>query len=153
MSKFEVGVHAIVFDGEKRILLAHRRDMDLWDLPGGGMDAGEQPTETAVRETREETGLVVEVERLLAVGVGVPPENAIGFLFLCQAVGGEIATGAESDDVRFFALSALPENLSPRKRAMIQLAATNPEKVVFSKITLPKAKQYLDVYPNHEDQT
>jgi 8-oxo-dGTP diphosphatase len=152
MAKFEIGIHAIVFDDQKRVLLAHRRDMDLWDLPGGGMELGELPTETAIRETKEETGLEVEIARLLVVGVGVPPENALGFLFLCRLVGGEISTGAESDDVRYFAVDKLPENLSLRKRAMIELAAQNPERIVFNRITLPKAKQYLQVYGNREGQ-
>ena len=55
MAKFEVGVHAVVFDKEERNLLVHRRDMDLRDLPGGGMEDGEIPTEAAIRKTKEDT--------------------------------------------------------------------------------------------------
>lgn len=153
MAKFEIGVHSVVFDEQQRVLLAHRRDMNLWDLPGGGMEPGELPSEAAVREAKEETGLEVEIERLLAVGVGVPPENALGFLFLCRVIGGKMETGSESDDVCYFPVDELPENLSPRKRAMIALAAQNPEKVIFDRITLPKAQQYIQVYGKSEDQT
>jgi ADP-ribose pyrophosphatase YjhB (NUDIX family) len=37
---FSIGAFAIIFDEDGRVLLCHRRDMDLWNLPGGGMDAG-----------------------------------------------------------------------------------------------------------------
>ena len=66
-AKFAISAHAIVLDESVRILLVHRRDMDLWDSPGGGMEHGELPDEAAVRETKEETGLDVVVQRLLAV--------------------------------------------------------------------------------------
>jgi ADP-ribose pyrophosphatase YjhB (NUDIX family) len=153
MAKFVVGVHSVIFDNQRQVLLVHRRDMDLWDLPGGGMEAGETPSEAASREVKEETGLDVEIDDLLAVGVGIPPENVLGFLFLARVSGGQITIGVEADQVCYFAVNQLPENLGPRKRAMIELAAQNPEKVVFNRITLPKAQQYLQVYGNCEDQT
>ena len=151
MAQFDIGVHAVVFDDIGQVLLAHRQDMDLWDLPGGGMEHGELPTEAIIRETREETGFDIHVVKLLAIGVGVPPENALGFLFFGKIISGGITLGDESDDVRFFAVAALPENLSPRKRAMVQLAIQNPESVIFSHINLPRAKQYREVYGKEEN--
>ena len=59
---FSIGAFAIVFDEHRRVLFCHRRDMDLWNLPGGVVERGELPTETAVRETKEETGLDVVIE-------------------------------------------------------------------------------------------
>jgi ADP-ribose pyrophosphatase YjhB (NUDIX family) len=64
---FSVGVVAIVFDEHSRVLLCHRRDMDMWDLPAGGVVNGELPTEAAIRETKEETGLSFIAERLVGV--------------------------------------------------------------------------------------
>ena len=52
-------------DGRIEIALVHRRQPRLWALPKGTPDAGETLMETAVRETREETGLEVEVEEAL----------------------------------------------------------------------------------------
>jgi 8-oxo-dGTP diphosphatase len=150
MAKFEVAVHSVVLDAHGRILLAHRRDMDLWDLPGGGMDEGELPNEAAVREALEETGVQIQVERLVAVGVGVPPENALGFLFLGKPVGGLISTSDESDDVRFFPVDELPVQLSPRKWGMILLALQGSPETIFTRVNLPKAKQYLEVYDSKE---
>lgn len=58
-------VTAAVLNDEGHILLIHKVDNDLWALPGGGHDAGESITNTVVREVRKETGLDVEVERLV----------------------------------------------------------------------------------------
>jgi ADP-ribose pyrophosphatase YjhB (NUDIX family) len=47
---FTIGSFAIIFDKQDRVLLCHRRDMDLWNLPGGGMQSGELPNEAVIRE-------------------------------------------------------------------------------------------------------
>ena len=53
-------------DGRIQVALAHRRTPPLWALPKGTPDSGETMEETAVRETQEETGLAVEIERPLS---------------------------------------------------------------------------------------
>jgi 8-oxo-dGTP pyrophosphatase MutT (NUDIX family) len=52
-------------DGRLQVLLVHRRSPRLWALPKGTPDSGETIEETALRETREETGIEVEIERQL----------------------------------------------------------------------------------------
>jgi len=54
-------VHRSV-DGRTEIVILHRRVPVLWALPKGTPDSGETVEETALRETREETGLEVEIE-------------------------------------------------------------------------------------------
>lgn len=70
-------VTVAVRDGAGRILLIHKIDNDLWALPGGGHDAGERITDTAVREVREETGLDVEIVRL--IGTYTDPNHVMAY--------------------------------------------------------------------------
>lgn len=72
MSCFSIGAFAVIFDEHSRVLLCHRRDLDVWNLPGGGVESGELSTEAVIRETKEETGLDVVVERLVGVYGKVP---------------------------------------------------------------------------------
>ena len=58
----------IVEDGT--VLLVKREDLEVWALPGGGVDEGESLAETAVREAYEETGLEVEITHLIGVYSG-----------------------------------------------------------------------------------
>jgi ADP-ribose pyrophosphatase YjhB (NUDIX family) len=61
------GGSALVVDDEGRILLQRRADSGNWALPGGTMDIGETLGATVVRETREETGLDVELTGILGI--------------------------------------------------------------------------------------
>ena len=44
--QFTIGVFGIIFDEQKRVLLVHRRDYDLWNLPGGVLENAESPLNT-----------------------------------------------------------------------------------------------------------
>jgi 8-oxo-dGTP pyrophosphatase MutT (NUDIX family) len=69
-------VHVFIRDAEDRILLV-RHVEGRWQLPGGAVDPGETPSETARRECREELGASVEPLRL--VGVYGGPEHRIRY--------------------------------------------------------------------------
>src|SRR5438105_3796779 len=56
-----------IHDDKMRLLLCLHSDKNIWVAPGGLVEPGEQPADTAVRETWEETGLVVEITGLLGV--------------------------------------------------------------------------------------
>jgi ADP-ribose pyrophosphatase YjhB (NUDIX family) len=107
---FTLGAFAIIFDEEGRVLLCHRRDMDAWNLPGGGVEALEMPDECVMREVFEETGLEVQVERMVGV-YGKQERNEIVFAFLCRVTGGALRETDESDDSRYFDPTSLPANL------------------------------------------
>lgn len=70
-------VTAVIRNDAGDILLIHKIDNDLWALPGGGHDAGESITDTVVREVQEETGLTVEVTRL--VGTYTNPNHVMAY--------------------------------------------------------------------------
>ncbi|GAA2323975.1 NUDIX hydrolase [Streptomyces violaceusniger] len=119
---------AVVVDDAGRILLQRRRDNDMWALPGGVMQIGESLPDCAVRETREETGIDVEIVGI--VGTYTNPRHVFAYddgevrqefsvCFVARPVAGQLAVSEESTDVRWFdpaEVDALPMVPSIRKR-------------------------------------
>jgi 8-oxo-dGTP diphosphatase len=127
---FTIGVFAVIFDEQNRVLLCHRRDMDMWNLPGGGVESCELPTEAIAREVKEETGLSVEIERLVEV-VGKSYRDELVFVFTCRVVGGKLTTTDESDDCRYFALDQFPPNTLSAHWARVTHALENAAPVFY----------------------
>ncbi len=104
---------AIIQNGQ--ILLVRRADVEAWTLPGGQVDVGESVAEAARREAHEETGLEVELTRL--VGIYSIPRWIAGnshhnVLFVAKPMGGAVRPQAgEVTEVAYFAPDALPEPL------------------------------------------
>ncbi len=69
--------NVIVVNNQGEILLIRRTDNGNWAVPGGGMDPGESITDTAVRETLEETGITCEITGL--VGIYTNPRHVIRY--------------------------------------------------------------------------
>src|SRR5436853_2588161 len=92
-ARFRIAVSALIFD-EGRVLLAHRSDIDWWNLPGGGMEVGETVEEALQREVREETGLEVAVDRLVGV-YSKPQKQEVVLSFICHVTGGELCPTEE----------------------------------------------------------
>jgi len=89
----KVGAEAGIFDEDGRILLVRRADDGRWCLPCGWVEPNESPEEAAVREAWEETGLRVEVRRLVGVftrkpGQGFGVHTAVAVVYLCDRLGG-----------------------------------------------------------------
>lgn len=99
-------IHRTV-DGRVEFVLVHRRSPRLWALPKGTPDAGETIEETALRETREETGLEVAIdERLRSIRYffvrGSTRFHKTVHFFLMHAVGGSTEQhDAEFDEARW----------------------------------------------------
>ncbi|HZP12654.1 MAG TPA: NUDIX domain-containing protein [Nevskiaceae bacterium] len=108
-----IGAFAVIFDDELRVLLCHRTDCDMWNLPGGRVEIGESPWQAVVREVQEETGLDVEVRRLLGV-YAVPARGDLVLTFACVRQGGTLQLNPEADDLQWFRRDALPANTLPR---------------------------------------
>ena len=134
-SEVRPGVAAVISNGEDRILLQRRSDNGLWGLPGGSVEIGESVRDAIVREVREETGLSVEVVRLIGVYsdpriqiVRYPDGNVVHYistLFACRILAGDLQTGDETLDLRFFDPADLPDDLVPMHRVRIQDALAN----------------------------
>lgn len=109
----KVGANAAIFDAAGRILLIRRMDDGLWCLPCGWLEPNESPEEGAVRETWEETGLRVAVERLVGVYTrrpadGFGPHTAVGILYLCAVVDGAPTPRQECTEARYWPIPEVP---------------------------------------------
>jgi 8-oxo-dGTP diphosphatase len=108
--KLAVGV--AVFRDDRLLLV--RRVMNpgqgRWALPGGFLDAGEDPRAAAAREAEEEAGVQVRIDRVLDVFAN-PPEDggAVFVLYAARWQSGEPAPGDDADAAGFFGRDSLPE--------------------------------------------
>ncbi|MFI2710062.1 NUDIX hydrolase [Micromonospora sp. NPDC018662] len=124
-----VAVTVFVQDELGRLLLIRRTDNGLWALPGGGQEFGEYIAETAVRETREEAG--VEIEVTSVVGIYTNPNHVVEYsdgevrqqfsiCFRGRYVSGQPTPSDESSEVRWVAREELDDlTIHPSMRLRI----------------------------------
>jgi len=102
---------AVLIEHEGGLLL-QRRTIDpgkgKWTFPSGYVDRGERVEDAAVRETFEETGLTVHLDRLVGIysQTGNPVVLAV---YAAGVVGGRVVTSDESDEIASFPVDELPE--------------------------------------------
>ena len=94
------GVRVVILDKENRILMVkqHHDEKDIWMVPGGGIEEGESSMAAAVREMKEETGLDVEIDRLIwhTEEVSARGQRFVNF-FMGRIKGGELTLGADPE--------------------------------------------------------
>lgn len=107
-----VVVQAVVRQGSQ-VLLAVRRELRGWELPGGTRRSGERDEDALRREVQEETGLRVAVEGRVGEyrRSGFRPHLAL--VFRCRVEGGELRASAEAPRVAWFEIGELPRTLFP----------------------------------------
>ena len=99
---------------EGKILLTKRDDFEVWCLPGGGVEDGESMAEAAIRETKEEAGIDVELTRLVGVysRIGGMWNDVHAVLFAAKPVGGALKIQpGETIEVRYFPFEEIPDEL------------------------------------------
>ncbi len=116
-AELKVGCSAIIWkEDRKKLLLTQRTDNGRWCIPGGALDAGESAEECCIREVLEETGLVVQLERL--VGIYSTPHRIttyadgnryqiISLSFEAKSVGGEITLSNETTNIGYFSFDEM----------------------------------------------
>jgi 8-oxo-dGTP diphosphatase len=122
-----IGVGAVVVDAG-RVALVRRGQPPLlgeWSIPGGVLEVGETLREGAMREAREETGLIVDAGELLGIFERLVPGDDgrvryhyVLMDFLCVRTGGALLAASDAADVRWFR----PEELEELKLASDTLA-------------------------------
>ncbi len=125
-TRFTVTAGAIIFnDSGKVLLLKHRfRAGSGWGLPGGFLEAGEQPLEALRRELREEIGLEVSDAEVFAARSFRKPRQ-VEVLFRCRANEAGQPRTMEIERAEWFSLSSLPEGLPKDQRRFVERAASD----------------------------
>jgi 8-oxo-dGTP diphosphatase len=125
MRNKSIGAVAVIFDDDGAVLLVKQTYGRLnWELPGGAADAGESPDQTALREVREETGLVVAARHLTGYYHDAEADF-LHFVFLCDVSNGDGTPGADLTEVsecRYWPPGALPRPMSDFTMRRIQEA-------------------------------
>ena len=123
-----VGAAVLVLQ-EGRLLMIRRTDNLTWGIPGGALERGESLEQTARRETREETGLLVGDLTLFELFSG--PElyyrypngdetYNVSAVYFANEVQGEICLDPEEhSEYRYFDLRDLPQDVSPPIRVVL----------------------------------
>lgn len=112
-----VGVGSIIIENNRVVLVkrAHPPIQGQWSIPGGVLEVGETVREAAIREAREETGLIVEPGELLGVFDRILRDadervqyHYVLIDFFCRRVGGEPLAASDATEVRWFTREELP---------------------------------------------
>lgn len=116
----KVDIRCLALTHDRKILMVKESLDGKWSLPGGWADIGYSPAETAIKECKEETGLDVKPERLLAVfdkrlhPHPPQPEYVYKIVILCNILSGTITKGFDVLEVGYFDIDNLPELSTPR---------------------------------------
>jgi 8-oxo-dGTP diphosphatase len=131
-----IAAYGVIVD-RGRILLAHWNESGRsgWTLPGGGIEAGEDPVDAVVREIAEETGLVAEAGELLGIDSKVIPAearfvpdagplHAVRIVYRATVVGGTLANevGGTTDEAAWFPLGSIPNRRVELVDAALRMA-------------------------------
>jgi 8-oxo-dGTP pyrophosphatase MutT (NUDIX family) len=132
-----VGAAVLVLNSEDELLMLRRTDNACWGIPGGALEPGERLEETARRETREETGLVVGEMQLFNVFSGPDlyyryPNGAevhnVTAVYLTRDVHGAACLDlSEHSEIGYFPLEKLPEPVSPPILTILTSFRASPE--------------------------
>lgn len=125
-----VGVGAVVIEAD-RVILVKRANPPLkgeWSIPGGVLEVGEMLRDTAMREAREETGLLVEPSSLLGVydrvlrdTDGRPLYHYVLIDFFCRKLSGEARAGGDAAEVHWFSEAEIAGlNLAPDTEEVVK---------------------------------
>lgn len=132
----QVGASVIVVDSENRILLQLRSDNHCWGYAGGSVELDEVVEDAAKRELFEETGLIAKELELFGVFSGkdthyVYPNgdevSNVDIVYVCKQYSGTLkCQDGEVDELKFFPIDEIPENISkPIRKALYQWIEQN----------------------------
>ncbi len=138
----KVDIRGIVLNDQGEVLMVKEQVDGNWSIPGGWADIGYTPSEVIQKEIKEETGLDVTVEKLLAVYDKKchdhPPQAHYVYkiVFFCKLTGGEINKSFDILDVDYFPVDKLPpiskdRILDEQIRELVALIQSGSNEVLF----------------------
>jgi len=121
----DVGYHtpkldtrAAIFKDNKILLVKEKSG--AWSMPGGWVEADKSIMENTIKEAREEAGLLVQPERLIALydldknNLKLHPFKVIKAFVLCRVIGGHFHDNSETVGSKYFGLGELPELMTDK---------------------------------------
>ncbi len=137
----KVDIRAVIFNEKDEVLLVREKLDGRWSMPGGWSDVGFTPKEVVVKETKEETGLDVRADRLLAVmdkrchAHPAGPFYIYKMFILCEVIGGEFTKTFDILDQGYFPLNNLPplsvDRILPEQIHLMNELRQNPSAPVY----------------------
>lgn len=109
----KLDTRAAIFKEDKILLVQENNGM--WSLPGGWVDVDRSVKENTVKEVREEAGLLVSADRIIAVqdrekhNLPVYAYRICKIFVLCSVLGGSFQKNMETVDSAYFAFNELPQ--------------------------------------------
>jgi 8-oxo-dGTP diphosphatase len=143
--RFRIGAFAVI-ERNGLVLLARRRDIGWWNLPGGGLEPGETVDEGLRREVLEEVCVEVDIVRLVGV-YSKPQKDEVVLTFLCHLAPGQdafVGTSEEVSETAWFHPHELPSDLLPKHRQrVVDAMTTGPEAILRAQRTTTAEDQGL----------
>ena len=121
----KIDTRAAIFKDDKVLLV--RESDGRWTLPGGWCEFNLTPAENVVKEVKEEAGLDVTVDKLVAVhdrnrrNADTYIFGVAKFFFLCSELGGEFTANIETIESKYFAEDELPTSMANEKCTAAQI--------------------------------
>lgn len=128
----KIGVTAVIFDQQGRVLLTQRQDLRNWVFPGGGVEEGESLNEAVFREVYEETGVKIKSERLVAVIIReILFRRGVVFLFSAKKGGGrEKRQRGEALSLKWISIPEAYSWLDKEHRERLKLVLASKDSII-----------------------
>lgn len=121
----KIDTRAAIFREGKLLLVQEKNG--TWSLPGGWCDVDQSVASNVIKEVKEETGLDVTADKLIAVqdwrlhNVRNYAYGVIKLFVLCRKTGGSFVENVETTETGYFGREKLPDNLATEKTTAEQI--------------------------------
>lgn len=127
MDEFRIAVKSFIIDNN-RLLLIKRRDDDIhfpgaWEIPGGRLELGEDPFEGLKRETKEETGLDIDILNPLKIDhfTRQDSQKITMIIFLCKPLSNSIKLSQEHTEYVWIDINEAGSKINPKFHGVIEI--------------------------------